>query len=133
MWLPHLLFELAARFDQAMALRFGAEFGGRRLWVPSTPQPDHAVRAAFPGEAGEQLLAWLIERYAGTEILIPLGASGSAYNRRIAEIRRLAASGASSAAIAQAAGCHERTIYRHRRALREQRESRQLDLLDDTE
>jgi hypothetical protein len=116
-WLPHVLFEMAEAFGQPVALRFAAEFGGRRLSLPQVEHPDHPVAELF----GLEVLSWLIERWPGTALLIPLGPHSS-YKRLIAETRRMLANGEDNATITRVVGCHERTVFRHRRALREKKD-----------
>lgn len=114
-WLPHMLFELYEVFGLGLALRFGAEFGGRRLSIPEAVSEDHPVAQAF----GVEVLAWLIKRWGKESPTVPLGPHSS-YKRLVAETRRLVQGGEDAATIIRAVGCHERTIYRHRRAIREQ-------------
>ncbi len=124
-WLPHVLFELAEAFGLPLALRFAAAYGGRRLQIPAKVHADHPVARDF----GAPLLAWMIERWGSQQLPIPLGPHSS-YTRRIGEIRRLLRDGEDAATIVRMTGCHERTIYRHRRTLKERDDGRQgaLDL-----
>ena len=124
-WLPHMLFEMAESFGLAVALRFGAEFGGSRLAIPEKPHDDHAVAIMF----GMDVLVWLIGRWGNSKPLVPLGPHSS-YKRLIAETRRLLQDGEDSAAIIRAVGVHERTIYRHRKTLRERQQDHRQGSLD---
>lgn len=124
-WLPHVLFELADALGQPAALRFAAEFGGRRLAVPEEARPDHPVAQ----RCGIEVLAWLVSRWPGEPILVPLGPQSS-YNRRIGEIRRMLQDGEDAATIVRAVGCHERTIFRHRRTLKDRRQDDRQGALD---
>ena len=124
-WLPHMLFEMAEEFGLAVALRFGAEFGGHRLPIPEKPVDDHPVAAAF----GMDVLVWMIKRWPKSNPLVPLGPH-SPYKRLIAETRRLLQDGEDSAAIIRAVGVHERTIYRHRKALNERCQDGRQGTLD---
>lgn len=113
-WLPQLLYDIAEKFGLTVALRFAAAYGGKRLYIPEKLRPDHPVSRDY----GPDLLAWLIARWGGTDLMIPLGPSSS-YRHRIAEIQRLLRAGEDSATIIRVIGCHERTLYRHKAALRE--------------
>jgi hypothetical protein len=124
-WLPHVLFELAETFGLPVALRFAAEFGGRRLAVPEEAHGDHPVARQF----GIAVLEWMIDQWGPQNLLIPLGPQSS-YNRRIGEIRRLLQAGEDAATIVRAVGCHERTIFRHRRTLKERRQDERQGALD---
>lgn len=113
-WLPHLLFDLAEAFGLAAALRFASAYGGRRLAVPKEVHEEHPIARDF----GLPVLAWLVARGPGERILVPLGPQSS-YTHRIGEIRRLLREGEDPATITRAVGCHVRSVYYHRRALRE--------------
>jgi len=113
-WLPQVLFEVAERFDLATALKFADVYGGKRLYIPQQAGPEHPIAATF----GAEILEWLVARWGGAALLVPLGPASS-YTRRVAEIRRMLQAGEDSATIIRAVGCHERTLTRHRKALKD--------------
>jgi hypothetical protein len=121
--LPQILYEIREAFDEAVALRFGAEFGGRRLWLPHVASADHKVAQ----RVGLPVLEWLVKTFGHGELLVPLGPHSS-YNSRIGQIRRLLQEGEDTGNIVRSTGCAERTVYRHRATLRTRRDDDQGEL-----
>ncbi len=122
-WLPHVLYEIEAAFGQAVMLAFAAEFGGGKISIPARPAPEHRIAQAF----GLPLLEWLVERWGGTALLVPLGPQSS-HGKLVRETRRLLQAGEDAATIRRLVGCHQRTIHRHRAALRDDEARMQGDL-----
>lgn len=119
--LPDLLRDMAADLGLALMLRFAAEFGGREIYVPKRAVMVHAVA----GRAGFDVLKWLVARQPGEKLLVPLGPHSS-YGARIAAARRMVDEGRTTAEIVRALRMHERSVRRHRRAVREANEQADL-------
>jgi hypothetical protein len=113
-WLPTVLFDIAQVFGLGRALTFAGEFGGRRVYIPKTPAGGAKIAAAV----GHDLLEWLVERYGGENLLVPLG-EHSGYSQRIAQVRRLVDQGESASTITKVAAVHRRTVQRHRAKVRD--------------
>tara|TARA_R110000787_G_scaffold26344_27_gene73759 strand:+ start:704 stop:1093 length:390 start_codon:yes stop_codon:yes gene_type:complete len=123
--LPQLLAELAGACGLAAALKLAEAYGGTRLHVPKRVNPAHPLFRALGPEAA----AWLVENYGGDRVDVPLGPLANDRQRRT-RIRRLIEENASERDIARAVGITDRTVRRHRAAIRERRNSDQYDLLD---
>jgi len=114
MFLPALLRDLADALGLPAALRLASEFGGDKLYLPAEADPEHQIAK----RCGIDVLRWLLDTYRGGEaVLVPLGPL-SPYNKRIAYIRNALIAGEKGSTIIRAAGCHERTVRRHRKTLR---------------
>lgn len=104
--LPPVLRTIADAAGVTAALKLAQARGGTRIYVPHRVTDDHWL-AELVGLAAAQEIARL---YAGENIDIPLGLTGSAQNARRAAREALDA-GASVAQAARAAGITERTVY----------------------
>ncbi len=114
MWLPSLLFEMRAAFDETTALQFARQYGGRRLRVPYEATVDHYIAQTFH----HPLLEWLVARHRGQLIAVPM-ATASYERQRNAEIDYWLAAGADTDTIVRRFGVHERTVKRRRKRIRE--------------
>lgn len=112
--LPTLLAELAQAFGEPTALALAKLSGGRRLYVPRTPDPLHPLVKALGTEAAR----WLGQRFGGEFIDVPLGPT-SERARRGASAQAMLAEGRSIAETAQATGLSRRAVADHRRRLRD--------------
>lgn len=119
LFLPALLFDMKEAFGLGKALDFAREFGGQQIYLSLPAEPEHPVAVAF----GLDLLVWLIGWHkGGGALVVPMGPAsshGRHQARQKALIRKLLRDGASTVTIVRAAECHERTIRRHRAALRD--------------
>lgn len=107
-----VLARIAEVAGAAAARRIAAEFGGRRLYIPSRLPADHRLCLLVGFEA-----ACAIRREIGPgHIDVPMGTAPDAGTTRRA-VARLTAQGLSAHAIAGRLGCAVRTVHRHRAAL----------------
>ena len=109
LWLPALLYDLREAFGEETALRLARHYGGRKIYVPSRPLAEHYLARTM----GVAVLAWLVSRTPGQEVLVPM-ATASHQKQREAEIRHYIESGADVATIVARFGIHERTVQRLR-------------------
>lgn len=113
-FLPDLLREVKDGWGLDTALEFAEVFGGKVIYVPQQAAPDHPVAKAM----GCDFLAWLIDRRrGGVPLVVPLGPQSS-YRKRIQLIRRLLQEGQPINEIVRLTRCHERTVRRHKEALK---------------
>ena len=111
--LPHLLAQLALVVGVPRVLAFAAEFGGKRLSVPTRAGDAHRLVQAL-GRAGADRLSAM---YGGETIDVPMGPAGTLGEAR----RRLARAledGASIDRAASTGGLHRRTAQRMRAKLK---------------
>jgi DNA-binding NarL/FixJ family response regulator len=101
------------------ARRLAAAFGGRRLYVPRAPGAHHPITVALGQGAADRLAG----AFHGVGIDVPMLPEAKA------EIRRLAAAGATRAAIARQLKITERWVYKTL-AEPESRPSRQASFFD---
>lgn len=119
--LPGLLAELAHAHGLPTALAFAERFGGQELSVPVRVKAAHRVARAL----GEAVLAWLVGRYGGEKLVVPLGPTSAAARQRAA-IDRLIGEGRTNNQIVQALHVTWRTVQRRRSA--RGGDPRQLDM-----
>ena len=86
----------------ATARLLSDRLGGRRLYVPRDPGPNHPISAAIGHEAAMQLAA----AFPSEKIDVPMAPA------KQEEIRRMRANGMTVSTIAREAGCTERWVYR---------------------
>lgn len=110
--LPNLLRRLADSLGESAALRLARSFGGRRIYVPATPDPKHSLAKIL----GHNLFQWLTLSHGGDHVDVPLGSLAS-HHKQADLIRDLLANGLGLAEVAARAGCSTRTVRRHRRRL----------------
>lgn len=113
-WLASLLFDMREAFDEATALKFAAEFGGNRLFIPKRALADHKITAL----CGQSVMDWLVERHGGTDITVPL-ANYSSQRQRLAALEEDVQNGVPTAELIKRYGIHLETVKRARRRLRE--------------
>lgn len=89
-------------------------FGGTRTFLPATVGPESPLATAVGVKAAEAI----VRELGAGHVTIPLGADAT-YERIRRAIRDLVAKGLSNRTIARRLGCHERTVERERRKLRE--------------
>lgn len=107
-----VLLRIAEVAGDAAARKVAAEYGGRRLYVPSRLPADHRLCLLVGFEA-----ATAIQREIGPgHVDVPLGPTAMAQAVRRA-VSRLSGQGLSTQAIATQLGCSVRTVKRHRSAL----------------
>lgn len=123
LYLPHLLRQIAERCGLGAALALASAYGGRHLSIPRRASARHPISRAV----GLSVMAELCRLYGGEQILIPLGPTGQ-QGRRAREIARLIDQGLSAAKIARTVGCHERTVFHHRRRRQASPDPRQPSL-----
>lgn len=108
-----ILARIAQAAGQAAARKIAAEFGGRRLYIPTRLAADHRLCLLVGFEA-----ALAIRRELGPgHIDVPMGRAGESDATRRA-VARMTAARVSAEETARRLGCAVRTVYRHRAALR---------------
>lgn len=116
-YLPGVLALIAQEIGPDCAIALAQARGGRSLWIPKTPGPDHAV----VGIVGLRDAVALSRLLGGGNVLIPCGNIGGAAGRR-ARIERLLAEGVPHGQIAAEVDVHIRTVERAAAALRRARD-----------
>ena len=91
----------ASAIGEEATLRLAAQFGGRQLYVASSPRPDSELVQVIGSEAAEQLG----RRYGGVIYQVPLREG------KRARIIQLLDAGKAVADIAEQVGCTERHVY----------------------
>ena len=104
---------LAEEIGSEPAKLFCGQYGGRRIYLMGR-LPRHHPFIALMGPLAARLL---IARFGPGWINVPLGPNATALLRR-RRIKQMSEAGYSVPAIAEALGVHERTVERHRAALR---------------
>lgn len=115
--LPDLLERIAEACGTNTALRVAEVLGGRKIKVPRKATP----KCALARSVGLEAAAAIVEMYGGEVMLVPLGPA-SWYARWQDQIAAHTEAGLSIAATAKAVGVHERTVERHRKAIRSRQE-----------
>lgn len=104
---------IVAAIGPETALRLAALYGGRTVYIPCHPTPDHWMVTAIGMEAASALCKLFQTGKSGARVLVPMG-----FAMRRAdvaeEITRLSDEGMSAPQIATKLGIHERSVYRHR-------------------
>lgn len=91
------------------------EFGGRQLYIPKSPPPDHPINLAI----GADRAAVLAKELGGVTVYVPRQPHRSRHWRREV-VRRLTIDRQPLDEIAKAADCNTRTVYRLRALLRQE-------------
>lgn len=108
--LTGILAEVGDACGLAAALRLAADFGGTEIYVPLKMTAGHKLINSLGRDAAETLAGL----YGGDTILIPMGPTTTISRVRAAVREHLAAGVKSATQIARAAGCHTRTVFRHK-------------------
>lgn len=87
------------------AAKIVEEFGGRRLYVARSPQPEDALVRLI----GERAAAELARMFGGDRIMIPADAERAHRRRRILEAR---SRGLTISSVAREIRCTERYVYK---------------------
>ncbi|KMO32497.1 helix-turn-helix domain-containing protein [Methylobacterium aquaticum] len=104
--LPPVLRTIADAAGVTAALKLAQARGGTRIYVPRRVAEGHWLAELIGVEAARQVA----KMYAGENVLIPLGLTGTVQNaRRVA--RQALDEGASVTQAARVSGLTERTIY----------------------
>lgn len=122
---PATLQLIADELGDAEALRLAAAYGGRKLFVPLSLPPGHALER----ELGRDLAMAVVRLLGPGHVEIPLGPLAHGRQRAIA-LARAVAEGGSANQIAARTGYHIRSVHRARASLRGEAESDQPGLFD---
>ena len=125
-WLPNLLRDMAETHGLPVALDFARRFGGRHMYLPTRPRPDHPVAQAY----GLAMLEWLLTRRyhaPGTRITVPLGPDQDRA-QQLRALQALAARRLTADEMAAELGMHVRTVARWLARMRGEEAGRQLSL-----
>ena len=104
--------EIFASIGASAALALSRAVGGQRIYIPREFKEDHRLFSLGP-----DICAWLSERLGGKTIEFPLGPAG----RRDLEAKMIAllnGHGLSANQVAEQVGVTVRTVYQHRRRLK---------------
>ncbi|HUO06446.1 MAG TPA: Mor transcription activator family protein [Candidatus Binataceae bacterium] len=102
----HSLFsEVQRAIGDRASGRLIADFGGRRLYIPIAPAPEHVVT----GSIGLTAARNLARLFGGDRLVIPVSSGAGGRRRQILSMR---AQGASVASIARNLRCTERHVYK---------------------
>lgn len=113
-YLPGVLGLISREVGIDCAIDLAKARGGRSVWIPKNPNPDHAIVSIVGLEEAIQL-----SRLLGVgNVLIPCGNIGGAAGRR-ARIERLLAEGVPNGQIAAEVDVHIRTVERVAASLRD--------------
>ncbi len=113
-YLPGVLALIAKEIGIDCAIELAKARGGRSVWIPKQPSPDHTIVSIVGLEDAIQLSRLL----GGGNVLIPCGNIGGAAGRR-AQIERLLSEGVPNGQIAAEVDVHIRTVERVAATLRD--------------
>lgn len=114
-WLPPTLQEIAEHAGLEAALKLAEVKGGQRVHIPHRVTARHWLARAIGVEAA----ATVCSRYAGLNIVVPIGPHGGVNKmRHLAE--RAIADGVSANEAARRSGLHVRNIYRRKARRRDE-------------
>jgi len=122
--LPELLQRVADVAGAVVAYKFAEAFGGTKIYLPATVQEDSKLARAVGAAAAEKI----VKEVGSGHILVPLGPHAT-HTRVRRAIRQQLKAGLSTARVARQLGCHERTVERVRRDLREAEEPPLLEYI----
>ncbi|MCB1473813.1 MAG: hypothetical protein KDJ68_13265 [Rhodobiaceae bacterium] len=108
-WVPKAFRDIVDVVGLKAALTLAKEQPGQRIYVPTRPAKEHWISKTI----GADLAAKLAHRYGGTEIDIPLMASGNRA-QRWAMVEKAIEDGHSVSEIIRLSGLSRRTVYRHK-------------------
>jgi hypothetical protein len=112
-----VLVEIASVVGEDATWALVDRFGGQEIWVPSPEriEPGHPIAQALGIDTARRFC----RRFEGPRLLIPIGMPHGLRRAVDAQrVRELVAEGRPAASVARDAGCHLRTVWRHRRRLR---------------
>jgi hypothetical protein len=106
--LPPVLQQVADAVSFEAAIKLASDFGGTRVYIPMTVNPDSPLALCLGLEVAQRLA----DAIGHGELAVPLGPRR--HGARLSQaIAKLVAEGLSPNTIARRLGCTERTIKRH--------------------
>jgi hypothetical protein len=126
--LTGVLKEIAEVAGEAAAIALAAQVGGNRVYFPARLKPKHWLVECVGLRAAEKIVAHFRDRGTGQYIDIPIADAGAypQLRRAIAKrVHELDKSGKSAREITSIVRVTSRTVHRHRRAHRGQKNPKQ--------
>lgn len=122
--LPGVLGEIAEVAGEAAAVKFAAQAGGTRVYIPARVDDEHWLVACVGRQAADTICAHFAADGRGQRVDVPIGLGGAypQLRRAIAKrVHQMDQENESSRAIAIRVGISQRTVHRHRRSHRGRR------------
>lgn len=118
--LPLITAEIERVAGKEAAIKLSRERGGRTIYTPYEIQEDHWLAELVGLEAARKICEHYRVGNAGARLLIPI--AKQAMQRHV--MTEALEAGASASKAAEASGMHERSAYRNRRRIRDQRQGK---------
>jgi hypothetical protein len=123
--LPAVLAEIAEVAGPEAAWALARAKGGTTVYIPYSAGEDHWLTELVGTEAAELICAHFRVANTGTRVLIPIAKQGHQRQRLYKALK----DGMSAPQAASAAGMHERSAFRARSRMKEERDDKQRKLL----